>query len=258
MNYTTDYNRILRLNIKLLQTLGKVLDMTNTELMGATGIKNATWYRIMGNPDEITIQQLLSIANGLHIPVTWFFSFGDTDIICSKGEYVRSSYKNCYYNSEALASFVNTRSVATWQSIANSLGMTRTNLRNSLLSVTRLPVARLLSVCNVFDMDPFFFIIDPNPPHAVRREKEDNDVASGKYEKILENIASMQREMAYFKVLLEETKRDIAELGKKLDEVAGVTEVQPIAWIARRAASEIAKIAKEAQELNKKLIVNDK
>lgn len=257
MNYNIEKNRIYRLNTKLLQTLGKVLDMTNTELMEATGIKNSTWYRIMGNPDEMTIQQILSIANGLHIPVTWFFSIGDTDIICKKGEYIRHSYKNCYYNSEALASFVNTRSIATWQSIANSLGMTRTNLRNSLLSITRLPVARLLTVCNVFDMDPFYFIIDPNPPHADQREKEKTIATMREYETILANIAAMKREIVYFKVLLEETRREIAELGKKLDAVAVDNEVQPIAWRTKRIASELAKEAQKQQKQKKKLIMDN-
>ena len=71
----TRTKRVVRLNTTLFSTLGRVLGMSNTELIKATGISNATWYRVMGHPDEITVQQLIAIANGLHIPVRRFFLY---------------------------------------------------------------------------------------------------------------------------------------------------------------------------------------
>ena len=73
--------RVLRLNTTLFPSLGKVLGMSNKELMEATGIRNATWYRIMGHPDEITVQQLVSIANKLLIPVKRFFLYDDANMV---------------------------------------------------------------------------------------------------------------------------------------------------------------------------------
>lgn len=200
-----------RLNTTLLQALGRVLGMTNTELMEATGISNATWYRIMGNPDEITIQQLLSIANGLHFPVKRFFSNGDIDMIGSKDDYIENPYKPCDYDGEGLIHLINTCGTATWQDVANKLGITRANLRNSLLSVTRLPVVRLLAACDAFEIDPFLIIVDYNN----KQVKGKSNLFPNEYDDSV--YTEWQRDLALFKDLLEETKRELAEMGKKID-----------------------------------------
>ena len=158
----TDMKHTLQLNTTLITSLGHVLGKTNAELMEAAGVSNATWYRIMGHPDEITVQQLISIANGLCIPVFRFFSIDGVNVIGNKEDYIENPYKPCYYDAEALQALISTRSAATWQDVANSLGITRTNLRNSLLSYTRLPLARFLATCNAFDIEPFLVIVDPN------------------------------------------------------------------------------------------------
>lgn len=248
----------LHLNTKLITSLSKILFMPNSMLMKAASISSTTWYVVMKTPDTITIQQLLAISNGLHIPVRLFFYIGDNNELGNRDDYVIGNYQPCHYDGDVLKSVVNNRPDATWQKAAKATGMSYQNLQRSLLAETRLPVTRLLTVCKAFELDPFEVIIDPNPPHADQRKKEKTISALRGYKTILENIATMQHEMAYFKVLLEETKRDIAELGKKLDVVAVDTEVQPIAWRTRRIASEAAKMAKEAQEQNKKLIVNGK
>ena len=222
INYT-DMKRVIRLNTALFSALGRILGMSNADLMDATGIRNATWYRIMGHPDEITVQQLISIANGLCVPVRRFFSFGDTDMVGSKDDYVANLYKPCSYDGNAMLNLINTSSVATWMDVAKVLGMTRTNLRHSLLLDTRLPVSRFLSTCEYLGVDPFHVIVDPNPLYENKQEESNNDMfAVPEYAAIQHDISTIQHEIANFNAELTNVRRDIAALGKKIEELLGV------------------------------------
>lgn len=246
------------LNTNLITSLSRALFMPSFKIREAVDIPKSTWYDIMKTPDAITIQQLLAIANGLHVPVRRFFYTGDNNEVGRRDDYIIDNYYPCHYDADALKSVVNNRSDVSWMKAAKATGMSYQHLQKSLLAETRLPVTRLLTVCEAFELDPFEVIIDPNPPHVDQSEKENTIATSREYETILANIAAMQRDMANFKALLEETRHDIAELGKKLDAVTDPFEVQPIAKRAKRVASQTSKIAKETQEQNKKLIVNDK
>ena len=78
----------IRFNTQLISSLGSVLHMSAAEMMDAVSIPSTTWYRLLKTPADITIQQLLAIANGLHIPVRHFFSEGAVSIIGHREEYV--------------------------------------------------------------------------------------------------------------------------------------------------------------------------
>ena len=250
--------RVIRLNTALLSALGRILGMSNADLMEATGIRNATWYRIMGHPEEITVQQLISIANGLCVPVRRFFSFGDTDMVGSKDDYMANSYKPCSYDGNAMLNLINTSSVATWMDVAKVLGMTRTNLRHSLLLDTRLPVARFLSTCEYLGIDPFLVIVDTNPLYPNNQEKSNNDMlVTPEYAAIQYDINTIQHEMANFNAELTNVRRDIAALGKKIDALLGTYEVHSSPERAKRAAKLAAKVAKENQRLLDIKIVNE-
>ena len=250
--------RVIRLNTALLSALGRVLGMTNADLMEATGIRSATWYRIMGHPDEITVQQLISIANGLCVPVRRFFSFGDTDMVGSKDDYVANSYKPCSYDGDAMLNLINTSSVATWMDVAKVLGMTRTNLRHSLLLDTRLPVARFLATCEYLGVDPFLVIVDPNPLYDNNQEESNNDILiTPEYAVIQHDINTIHHEMANFKAELTNLRCDIAILGKKIDALLGTHKERFSSERAKRAAKLAAKAAKECQSLLDKKIVNE-
>lgn len=236
------------LNIKLITSLSSALFMPSIKILEAVNIAKSTWYEIMKAPTSITIQQLLAIANGLHIPVRRFFSTGETKEIGNRDDYIINYYHLCLYDANALKSVVSNRPDVTWQKAAKATGMSYQNLQKSLLAETRLPVTRLLTVCKVLDIDPFDVIIDPNPLCANKREKKKNVTKSDEYDTVLANITAIQRDIASFKALLEDTKRDIANLSKKLDAVSCDKEVKPIAWRTKRVASEAAKIAKEAQK----------
>lgn len=252
----------LQLNTTLITSLGHVLGKTNAELMEATGVSNATWYRVMGHPDEITVQQLISIANGLCIPVFRFFSIDGVNVIGNKEDYIENPYKPCYYDAEALQALVNIRSAATWQDVANSLGITRTNLRNSLLSYTRLPVARFLAACNAFDIEPFFVIVDPNPQYIDRGGEKVATTARGytnlpEFDTTRTDFDSIRSELAELKDELEMARRDIAEMSEKLDQMLGSHEKYPTAKRTKRIVSKIAQNAElEHQQANKQ-IAND-
>lgn len=245
----TRTKRVVRLNTTLFSTLGRVLGMSNTELMKATGISNATWYRVMGHPDEITVQQLISIANGLHIPVRRFFLYDDTDMVGGKDDYIENPYRSCFYNTKNLMQFIDTRGVATWEEVANELGMSRSNLRKSLLSVTRLPLTRFLAACEIFGIDPFCAIIDPNPLRVNPMELKQTMMSESQYESILANFAITQREMAVFRAEVLNVRRDIVRLEKKIDmiidahyeEIAAVDDEEPTAELTKQVVKEIVK-----------------
>lgn len=247
----TDMKHTLQLNTTLITSLGHVLDKTNAELMEATGISNATWYRIMGHPDEITVQQLISIANGLCIPVFRLFSIDGLNVIGNKEDYIENPYKPCYYDAEALQALINTRSAAIWQDVANSLGITRTNLRNSLLSYTRLPVARFLAACDAFDIVPFLVIVDQNPQYIVRGGEKVATTALGytniEFDTTRTDLDSIRIELAEVKGELERARRDIAELGEKIDLVLGANKGRSSHKKAKQTAVLAKQAAKEAQ-----------
>lgn len=241
---------VLQLNTTLITSLGRVLGRTNAELMEATSISNATWYRIMGHPDEITVQQLFSIANGLCIPVFRFFSIDGINVIGNKEDYIEKPYQPCYYDSEALQALINTRSIATWLDAAKVLGMTRTNLRNSLLSITRLPVSRFLKACEVFDIEPFFVIVDQNPQYIFRSGEKIKTTALGyttlpEFDTTRVDLDSMRRELAELKNGIDKAMNDLVELGEKLDSLLGTYEDSSAPLVAKRTAALVKKMAKE-------------
>ena len=242
----------LQLNTTLITSLGHILGKTNAELMEASGVSNATWYRIMGHPDEITVQHLISIANGLCIPVFRFFSIDGVNVIGNKEDYIENPYKPCYYDAEALQALINNRSAATWQEVANSLGITRTNLRNSLLSYTRLPVARFLAACDAFDIEPFLVIVDQNPQYIDRGGEKVATTALGytnlpEFDTTQTYFNSMRSELAELKDELERARRDIADLGKKLDLMLSTYKGRSSHKKAGQAAVLAKQAAKEAQ-----------
>lgn len=153
---------IISLNSRLIASLSSVLRLSHAEMISSTGITKSTWYNLMETPDAIALQQLLAIANGLHIPVRRFFYEGKLCMVEQKGDYVVQPYQDCYYDADALKEYVSNRPDATWRKAAEVTGMAPSRLRNSLLAMTRTPVSRFLTVCSVFDIDPFSVLIDPN------------------------------------------------------------------------------------------------
>lgn len=168
----------IRLNTKLISSISNVLYIPAAEMIKDTGINRATWYNIMARPEAVTIQYLLAIANGLHIPVRRFFSKGKADIIGRRDDYIVDPYLPCRYDDAALQRIVDKRPDATWQKAATATGMTPSRLRDSLLAVTRTPAARFLIVCDVFDIDPFTVLVDPNPLPRRRRSPSPTPAAA--------------------------------------------------------------------------------
>lgn len=195
----------IHLNTKLLSTLSQVLFLPSAELRTATGIPTSTWYYCMGKPDKITIDFLLSIANGLNIPVRKFFSTENTDIIGRREDYIAEPYLPCYYDEAALQRYFAVSHEATWQRASLAANVTPTNLRRSLLAVTRLPVERFLVVCEAFDIDPFTILIDPNPGTTQTPNKPNKRDTAKDIEQLRQQIAQLSS--------------DIADLTKKYDDL---------------------------------------
>ena len=85
-------------------------------------------------------------------------------MVGSKEYYIEKPYTPCFYNAQILLHLIDTRGVAKWQEVANALGISCSNLLNSLLLVTRLPLTRFLVACELYSIEPFCAIIDSTPP----------------------------------------------------------------------------------------------
>lgn len=203
----------IRLNIKLLKTLSSVLLMPASDMIEKTTISSSTWYYILSKPDTITIQHLLSVANGLHIPVRRLFSHGSTDIVGSRDDYTTDPYLPCRYDGSKLQRIVKTRSDATWQKASKVSGITPTNLRNSILGESRTPVTRFLTVCAAFDIDPFTILIDENPEHTKgKRSFPSNPAARKTNTSLRTDIADLSRKMDSLNEAIAELKAKYEDL----------------------------------------------
>lgn len=105
----------IRLNARLVSSLNSVLFKSAAELMDAAGIASTTWYKVMKEPNAITVQQLLAISNALKIPVRRFFSSGSSDIVGHHDDYVVDNCLPCSYDADSLRAFVESNNRVTWQ-----------------------------------------------------------------------------------------------------------------------------------------------
>ena len=154
---------MMQLNEKLLKELPRILNMTNGAISEKSNIAISTWYRIVQTPSKISVHQLIDLANGLHIPVSRFFSSEYSDEIGKREDYIVSdNFKECYYNGEAIQKVVKSGVVSSYKDAATSVGVHPNRVKESLLAVHRLPVTRLLNFCNAFTLNFFEFIVDPN------------------------------------------------------------------------------------------------
>lgn len=200
---------IPRLNSKLIKSLHRVLFIPVAEMKAATGIADTTWYRIMDAPDQMAIKHLLQLANGLHIPVRRFFTEGRADVIGRRDDYITAPYQSCHYDGSVIHAYVNSSPAATWQRAADTIGISRSRLRNSLLAVTRTPVARFLAVCNTFEIDPFTVLIDPNPK-LPRKNGRTPDMANDTCPPSIADCATILRQLA-------DLQRQVADLSERYD-----------------------------------------
>lgn len=184
-----------KLNIQLLTTLPRVLRMTHNEVSEASGISIACWYRIAKNPEKITVQQLLGLSNGIHIPVSCFFSSDKACLIGVREDYILQDYQNCYYDSEAVRRRIGEGSTTSWRKAAEAVGMHWTNVSSSLLAVSRTPVVRLLALCEAFNFNLFDFLIDPNKNPKHRRANRQHASQDGDDAALHQEIATLHQEI---------------------------------------------------------------
>lgn len=206
-----------RLNTRLLNTLPSVLNMQTVDIRKASGIARSTWYDILSKQDTFTVQHLLSIANGLHIPVRRFFSTGQTDVVGRRDDYVTEPYADCYYLGESLREAINDRQDATWRRAGEIAGMTYQHVQRSLSSETRTPVVRFLAVCEAFGIDPFTILVDPNPEPVPGRKRKDHRKDPRKDPALLAEIDSLRESVGRLSGTVEDVTRKYGDLLAKYD-----------------------------------------
>ena len=213
--------KAIRLNTKLIGCLDSVIFMTAAEMMKAAKIPSTTWYAIMKKPADITVQHLLAIANGLHVPVRRFFSTEKTDMIGKRDDYIAETFLPCHYDADALQELVSKRADATWQKAAEATGITRDNLRKSLLAVRRTPVERFLTVCEAFSVDPFTILVDPNPRASRKRKPSDTDGELCALRQKVEGLEAKMECLSHQFAILQQRNSDLENAIREYLEPAG-------------------------------------
>jgi len=207
---------IPHLNVRLIATLAKVTRMTNQEISDATEIPIATWYRIAAGPANISVQQLMQLANGLKIPVRKFFTEGEAVIVGIREDYIRRDYKECRYDGDALRDKMGRGTSIGMAEAAKAMSIDISHITKYIRAEKRLTVASLLSFCEAFNIDPFTFIIDPNPveaaPHRKRSGPSDGQSA------LTEELAAIRQELAQLREDYNKLKEANNLLARKLAE----------------------------------------
>lgn len=208
----------VQLNEHLLKSLPQVLGMTHADVATAAGIANTTWYRLIKDPQKFTVQQLLYLSNGLHIPVRKFFC-RQFDTVGKREDYVVNiDYKTCYYNSDAIGKLIKEKTTISWRDAADAIGVHALRVKESLLAVHRLPVTRLIIFCDFYGLDLFDCIIDPNSPTTSNNQ----NAATASYSLVLNGVEgkpeinlAMHLELYELRKHLFDTKQEISILRRK-------------------------------------------
>ena len=197
----------IKLHQNLIRHIGDVLFISAAEICDHTNISSATWYRITKTPEVITIQQLLTVSNALRIPVRHFFYSGSKAIILKRDDYIANDYRECFYDGEAMRDVVVSRSDATWKKAAEAVDMVPSRLRKSITGATRTPVARFLTVCQTFGINPFGILIDPNPVSSAKKRAA-SDAGPDSNTLLHLEILSMRKEV-------DSLRKEVADISKK-------------------------------------------
>ena len=236
---------MLQLNENLFKVMGRVFRMTYKEISSQSNISMTTLYRIIETPAKISVQQLIDLANGLHIPVSRFFSKDSKESVGEREDYINfNHYKLCFYDKSAVQRIIDSDTVSSYRDIASVVGLHPNRVKESLLAEHRLPVTRLLNFCDSLNIDFFSIVVDPNSISAHAKEQNNTLKTVSEYATLMNDIATMMREQAIFRA---EVRRDIARLNKKIDlfidahyeELTDLDEVKHTAVMARQAAKEI-------------------
>lgn len=205
----------IQLNEPLLQNLPQVLGLSHVDVATAAGIASTTWYRLIKEPQKVTVQQLLNLSNGLHIPVRRFFCRQSVDIGKCDDYVVNYGYKTCYYDSDAVRKSIKEKTTISWCAAADATGINVFRLKESLFVVHRLPVVRLIIICDSFDLNLFDYLVDPNPPVTSREQNDVTTSLSLVSHGIINNpkeFIDMRLEMFELKKQLFDTKQEISIL----------------------------------------------
>lgn len=247
---------MLKLNENLFKNLAVALRMTYKEISSQSNISMTTLYRIIETPAKISVQQLIDLANGLHVPVSRFFSKDNKETVGGREDYISfNHYKLCFYDKSAMQKIIDSDTISSCRDIASVVGMHPNRVKESLLAEHRLPVTRLLNFCDSINIDFFNFVIDPNSISVHAKEQENKLGGMSEYAIIMYKFENMLREQAIFR---DEIRRDIARLNKKIDIIIDDYYEEPSSpKVAKRTAAMARQIAKEIQSRADKELINE-
>lgn len=156
-------------NISLLNELRIILGLTKQVLVARSCIDKSKWVRVKNGDSDWSVHDLFLIANGLHIPVSHFFTTDGTDRIGTKDDYVERSarYRDCYWRAATVdAIFGSDRpEKIKWQEVAALMGVNDETMSGRLRPRTgkfsALTAQFLCDLCNALELNLGDFIVCP-------------------------------------------------------------------------------------------------
>lgn len=157
------------LNASLLNELRHILGVTKQVLVARSCIDKSKWVRVKNGDSDWSVHDLFLIANGLHIPVSHFFTTDGTDRIGTKDDYVERSarYRDCYWRAATVdAIFGSDRpEKIKWQEVAALMGVNDETMSGRLRPRTgkfsALTAHFLCDICNTLQLNLGDFIACP-------------------------------------------------------------------------------------------------
>lgn len=216
--YKMKTNKRYGLNVTLLKNLNLRLDMTFEEISHLSGIPVDTFTKIRRAPSRISVQKLIAIANGVHVPISKFITIDGKDTEGEKEDYIISEgYKDSFYDRDLVEDFIDSNYFLSYPDAMSAIGSRQKDSKPSaikaiMLAKNYLPANRVIAFCNYVKQSPFLFIVDPNRPKAPARHRAVSDMTA-----LGHALHDMEAVLQDHSTSLAQIRDDITRLESKID-----------------------------------------
>lgn len=152
-------------NRLLFSRLPDVLDISGTEIARRCGLTQQVLSRYTTNEIDVSVQVLMKICNSLRMPIRFFISEGNHNIIPSREDATipAESWKPVAWDSAAVErTFGDGEGKIYWKDVAGAMGVSSQKPHERFLLRTRFPITDFLATCNSLSLPPFRFLVDNN------------------------------------------------------------------------------------------------
>lgn len=154
-------------NNSLLTCLPDLLGVSVNKLAADSGLQPMTLGRFINRGDIISVQLLLKLCNAIRVPISYFFSEGDTRIIPEREHATipASIFQPAAWDlSTVERTFGDQHGQIFWKDIAATMHVSDQKGHERFALRVRLPVTDFIAVCNAYHLHPSHFFINFEQP----------------------------------------------------------------------------------------------